>query len=107
LSTAVPAATDGGLQLTIPVLLPGDVTPTYAAGHVTVGACLSSTVSTNEHCDVRLDVSTAVQTTVLDPNENVEPDAGEQLDDAKPTLSLAAKAHDCTTLLVSIARVTA
>ena len=46
------------------------------AGHVTVGACVSLTVTVNEHVPVFDAASVAVHVTVVVPIANVEPDAG-------------------------------
>ena len=46
------------------------------AGHVTVGACVSCTVTVNEHDPVFAEASVAVHVTVVVPTANVEPDAG-------------------------------
>ena len=46
------------------------------AGHVIAGACVSFTVTVNEHIAVLLDASVAVHVTVVTPLLNVDPLAG-------------------------------
>ena len=46
------------------------------AGQVTVGACVSLTVTENAHVPVFAEASVAVHVTVVVPTGNVEPDAG-------------------------------
>ena len=46
------------------------------AGHVTVGACVSLTVTVNEHVAFGSTVFAAVHVTVVVPIANVEPEAG-------------------------------
>jgi hypothetical protein len=46
------------------------------AGHTIAGACRSTTVTVNVHCDVLPDASVAVAVTVVVPLGNVDPDAG-------------------------------
>ena len=46
------------------------------AGHVIAGACVSFTVTVNEHIAVLLEASVAVQLTVVTPFWNVDPEAG-------------------------------
>ena len=48
------------------------------AGHVATGACVSCTVTVNEHVDVLFEASVAVQLTVVAPTGKVEPETGEQ-----------------------------
>jgi hypothetical protein len=51
---------------------------TILAGQVMDGACMSLTVTVNEQLAVWLEVSVAVQVTVVVPFWNVDPDAGLQ-----------------------------
>ena len=46
------------------------------AGHVATGACVSLTVTVNEHVLVLFEASVAVHVTVVVPTGNVAPDAG-------------------------------
>ena len=46
------------------------------AGHDTVGACVSCTVTVNVQVPVFADASVAVHVTVVEPTGNVAPDAG-------------------------------
>jgi hypothetical protein len=58
-------------------------------GQLTVGACVSWTVTVKEQVAVRPAASLAVQVTVVAPSENVEPEGGAQTTTGKPQLSLA------------------
>jgi hypothetical protein len=58
-------------------LLPG-VVNVMLAGHVTVGFCVSFTVTVNEQLALLVDASLTVQVTVVTPFWNVVPDAGVQ-----------------------------
>jgi hypothetical protein len=49
------------------------------AGHVITGACVSCTVTVNEHAAIWPPGSVAEQVTVVVPTMNVEPEAGEQV----------------------------
>ena len=53
------------------------------AGHVTVGACVSLTVTVNEQLLELPDASLTLQVTVVVPGVKNEPEAGEQ--DGVPT----------------------
>ena len=59
----------------------GDSTTVMFEGQVTVGACVSVTVTVKVHVPSGLlaDTSLAVHVTVVEPTGNVEPDAGAQL----------------------------
>ena len=59
----------------------GDSTTVMFDGQVTVGACVSVTVTVKVHVPSGLlaDTSLAVHVTVVEPTGNVEPDAGAQL----------------------------
>ena len=46
------------------------------AGHVTVGACVSCTVTVKVQVPVFVEASVAVQVTVVVPTGKVDPDAG-------------------------------
>jgi hypothetical protein len=59
------------------------------AGHVIVGFCVSFTVTVNEQFDVLLEVSVAVQLTVVTPFWNVAPDAGVQTTGVGPSGQLS------------------
>ena len=59
------------------------------AGHETVGACVSCTVTVNEHVPVFAEPSVAVHVTVVVPSLNVEPDGGTHTTEASPQLSVA------------------
>ena len=59
------------------------------AGHVTVGACVSLTVTVNEHDPVFDEASVAVQVTVVVPTANVDPVAGTHTTVAPGQLSAA------------------
>ena len=59
------------------------------AGHVTVGACESLTVTLKEHDPVFDDASVAVQVTVVEPTGKVEPVAGTHTTVAPEQLSIA------------------
>ena len=58
------------------------------AGHETVGACVSCTVTVNEQLPVFAEASVAVHVTVVTPTGNVDPDAGRQLAVAPGQLSV-------------------
>ena len=59
------------------------------AGQVTVGACVSVTVTVKEHIPMLLDASFAVQVTVVVPTGKRLPDAGAQVTVAPGQLSEA------------------
>ena len=60
------------------------------AGQTIDGACVSLTVTVNEHEAVFIDASVVVQVTVVVPTGKVDPDAGEHTVDAPGQLSTAA-----------------
>jgi hypothetical protein len=57
------------------------------AGQVTVGFCVSLTLTVNEHCAVLPLLSVTVQVTVVVPTLNDEPDAGRQVGVRLPSQS--------------------
>ena len=61
------------------------------AGHVTVGACVSCTVTVNEQVPVfaEADYTVALHVTVVIPTGNVEPDTGTHATVAPGQLSVA------------------
>ena len=59
------------------------------AGHATVGACVSCTVTVNEQVPVFAEASVAVHVTVVVPTGNVEPDTGTHATVAPGQLSVA------------------
>ena len=59
------------------------------AGHVIAGACVSLTVTVNEQFAVLLEVSVAVQLTVVTPFWKVDPEAGVQTIGAGPSGQLS------------------
>jgi hypothetical protein len=59
------------------------------AGHVTVGFCVSFTVTVNVQVAELLDESLTVQVTVVTPFWNVVPDAGTHDGVTTPQLSVA------------------
>ena len=63
---------------------PGVVDTVMFAGHVTVGACVSLTVTVNEQLAEFLLASVTVQFTVVVPFANVDPDAGLHDGEATP-----------------------
>jgi hypothetical protein len=63
---------------TAAVQTPGSVFCTIGAGQLVVGFSVSLTVTENVQLAVWLDVSVAVQVTVVDPLGNAVPEAGEQ-----------------------------
>ena len=67
------------------------------AGHVTVGACVSCTVTVNEHDPVFAEASVAVHVTVVAPTGKVAPDAGTQTTVAPGQLSVAVGVVKLTT----------
>ena len=69
----------------------GDSTTVMLAGHVTVGTCVSLTVTVNEHVVFGLfgDASDAVHVTVVVPTGNEDPEAGTQETVAPGQLSVA------------------
>ena len=67
------------------------------AGHVTVGACVSLTVTVKVHVPVFIAASVAVHVTVVVPMANVEPDAGTHATVAPGQLSAAVGVVKVTT----------
>lgn len=84
------SVTTGSANVTTAVHTFGSVLCVIGAGHVTVGGCMSLTVTVKEHVPVLLDISVAEQFTVVTPFWNVDPAAGVQVTPGDPPqLSLA------------------
>jgi len=66
----------GVVKFTTAEHCPGVLPVVMFAGHVTVGACVSLTVTVNEHIVFGSTEFDAVHVTVVVPIANVEPDAG-------------------------------
>ena len=79
----------GVVYVTVAEHWPEAVFVVMFAGHVTVGAWLSTTVTVNVQLPVRFDASVAVQVTVVTPLAKLLPEAGEQETVAPEQLSVA------------------
>jgi hypothetical protein len=72
------SVTTGSAKVTTAVHTFGSVLLVIGLGQVTVGGCVSFTVTVNEQLAVLLDASLTEQLTVVTPFWKVVPDAGEQ-----------------------------
>jgi hypothetical protein len=76
--------------LTVAEQVPAGAFAVMFAGHVTVGAMTSLTVTVNVQVPVLPDASVAVQVTVVVPTGKLEPDAGAHMTVGVPQLSVPA-----------------
>ena len=97
LSLAVPDATVGTENETMPVDPLVAVDAIIPALHVSFGASLSIIAIANEQLAVSPDRSVAVHVTVVDPGPKLDPVRGVHDDDCRPTLSVAVAEYDSVT----------